>query len=71
MDGTGGDYVKRNKSNRERQLSYGFTHMWSIRNRAEDHRGRKGKLNRKKSERESLWNPRNKLRVTEGRGIGR
>ena len=30
MDGTGGDNAKRNKSSRERQLSYGFTHLWNI-----------------------------------------
>ena len=30
-----------------------FTHMWTIRNRAQDHRGREGKLNGKKSERET------------------
>ena len=40
----------------------------------EDHRGRVGKLNGKKSKREtnhkSLWTQGNKLRVTEGRGLG-
>ena len=68
---------------RERQLSYGFTHitisygfthMWNIRNSMEDHRGREGKLNGKKSERETnherLWTSGNKLRVKEGRGDG-
>ena len=47
--------------------------MWSIRNSTEDHRGREGKLNGKKSERETnherLWTPGNELRVTE-RGVG-
>ena len=33
MDGTGGDNAKRSKSNRERQLSYGFTHLWNVRSR--------------------------------------
>ena len=28
-----GDNAKRNKSSRERQLSYGFTHLWNIRSR--------------------------------------
>ena len=46
--------------------------MWNIRNTTEDHRGREGKLNRKKSERETnhegLWTPGNKLKLTEGRG---
>ena len=74
MDGTGGDYAKQNKSIGERQSSYGFTHMWNIRNSTEDHRGREGKLNGKKSERETnherLWTLGTKLRVTEGRGWG-
>ena len=37
----------------ERQLSYAFTHMWNVRNSAEDHRGREGKQNGKRSERET------------------
>ena len=41
-----------NKSIRERQLSYGFTYLWNIRNSAENHRGKEGKLNEKSSERE-------------------
>ena len=49
--------------------------MWKIRNSTEDHRGREGNLNGKKSERETnhekLWNPGTKLRVTEGRGGGK
>ena len=53
MGGTGGDYDEGNKSGRESQLSYTFTHMWNLRNKAEDHRGREGKLNGKKSERET------------------
>ena len=44
--------------------------MRNIRNSAEDHRGRKGKLNGKKSERETnherLLTLGNKLRVAEG-----
>ena len=44
--------------------------MCSIRNRAEDHRGREGKTNGKKLEREKnhekLWTLGNKLRVAEG-----
>ena len=43
--------------------------MWNIRNSTEDHRGKEGKLNGKKSERETnyerLWTPGIKLRVTE------
>ena len=45
--------------------------MWNIRNSMEDHRGREGKLNGKKSEKdtnhERLWSPGNKQRGTEGR----
>ena len=48
MNGTGGDYAERNKSVRERQLSYGFTHLWNIRNSTEDHRGSEGEMNGKK-----------------------
>ena len=44
MEETGGDYAKWNKSSRERQSSYGFTHMWNIRNSTEDHRRREGKI---------------------------
>ena len=42
MDETGGYYAKYNKSVRERQISYVFTHMWILRNLTEDHEGRKG-----------------------------
>ena len=49
--------------------------MWNIRNSTEDHREREGKLNGKKSERETkdegLWTLRNKLKVSERRGLGR
>ena len=73
MDGTGGDYAESNKSSRERQLSYGFTHMWNITNRVENHRAREGKLNGKKSETETnckrLLTLGNKLRVAGG-GLG-
>ena len=36
-------YAKQNKSIRERQL-YDYTHMWNLRNKREDHRGREGKI---------------------------
>ena len=49
-DVSGGDYAKRNKSNRERQLSYSFTYLWNIRNSMENIRRRKGKM---KGERDS------------------
>ena len=36
--------AKQNKSCRERQISYDFTHMWNLRNTTDEHRGREGKL---------------------------
>ena len=29
---------------RERQVSYDFTHMWNLRNKTDEHRGREGKI---------------------------
>ena len=52
VDRTGGYYAKWNKSIRERQLSYDFTHMWNIRNSTEDCREKRGNWMGKKSERE-------------------
>ena len=40
VDGTRGYYAKPNKSIREGQLLYDFTHMWKLRNNMEDHRGK-------------------------------
>ena len=50
----GGHYAEPNKSIRERHLSYGFTHMWNIRNRAEDHRVREEEVNGKSSRRKTM-----------------
>ena len=52
MDGTARYYAEQNKSIREGQLSYGFTHMWNVRNSKADHKRREGKLNGQSSERE-------------------
>jgi len=65
----------REKSIRERQLSYGFIHMGNIRKSAENHRGRERKLNGKKPERETtherLLTTGNKLRFAGGEvGVG-
>ena len=30
MDGLGGYYIERNKSNRERQILYVITYMWNL-----------------------------------------
>ena len=32
MDGLGGHYAKRNKSDKERQILYDFTYMWNLKN---------------------------------------
>ena len=50
VDGTKG-YAKRNKLIKERQLSYDLTHVWNLRNKTEDYRGREEKI-KTKSERE-------------------
>ena len=44
-------YAKQNKSVRERKISYDFTHMWNLRNKTDEHRGRekKGKETNHKS----------------------
>ena len=42
MVGTGGYYAEWNKSVRERQSSYGFTHTWIIRNSVRDYKGKEG-----------------------------
>ena len=44
MDGIRGYYTKQNKSGRERQISYDFTHIWNLRNEIDEHREREGKL---------------------------
>ena len=73
MDGTRRYYAKQNKSVRERQISYDFTHMWNLSNLTDDHRGRVGEI-RQKPERETdhkrFSNTENKLRVDEGRENG-
>ena len=74
MDGTRGHYTKRNKFVRERQLSYDLAHTWNLRNKAEKHRGREGKINKMKSERKTnhkrLLIIENKLRLAGGEGVG-
>ena len=59
---------------RERQLSYGFTYMWHIRNSREIVRRRKGKMKGGQTEEEmnheGLWTQGNNLRVLQGRGVG-
>ena len=44
MDGTGGYYARGNKSVRERQMPYDFTHTWNLRNETDEHRGREKQI---------------------------
>ena len=39
MDGTRMYYAKQNKSGRERQISYDFTHMWILIKEPDEHSG--------------------------------
>ena len=38
-------YTKRNKSVREKQIPYDFTHMWNLRNKTNEQRGKKREIN--------------------------
>ena len=42
MVGTRGDHAKQNKSVREKQIPYDFSHMWNLRKK-QDHGEGKGK----------------------------
>ena len=44
VDKVRGHYTKWNKSVRESQIPYDFTHMWTLRNKTDEHRGREGKI---------------------------
>ena len=44
MDGTRGYYAKQNKSVRERQISYDFTRMRTLRYKTDEHKGREAKI---------------------------
>ena len=73
VDGTGECYSKWNKSGRERQIPYVFTHLWILRNLTEDHGGGEGekKLQTgKEANRKRHLNTENKLRVDGGWGRG-
>ena len=41
VDGTRGYYAKQNKSVRLRHALYDSTHMWNLRNKTDEHRGKK------------------------------
>jgi len=40
-------YAKPNKSVREKKIPYDFTHMWNLRNKTGEHRGKGEKKKRK------------------------
>ena len=44
VDGAGGYYAKQSKSARERQVSYDFTHMRTLRYKTDEHKGREAKI---------------------------
>ena len=44
VDGTGVYSAKQNKSVRERQMSYDFTHMRTLRDKTDEHKGRETKI---------------------------
>ena len=62
-------YAKRNKSIRQRQIPYDFTHMWNLRNKTDEHRGR-GKKGEREGNHKRLLTIENKLRVTGGEESG-
>ena len=39
MDGARVHFTKQNKSVRERQIAYDFTHVWNLRNKIDEHMG--------------------------------
>ena len=47
VDGTGGYYAKWDWSVRERQISYDFIHMRTLRDKTDEHRVREGKIRQK------------------------
>ena len=41
---------------RERQISYDFTHMWNLRYKTNEHKGREAKTIQKQGERQTIRN---------------
>ena len=41
MDGIREYYAKQNKSVRERQMPYNFSHMWNLRNKTNEQKGKR------------------------------
>ena len=46
--------AKQNKSVRERQIPYDFTHVWNLRNKTDEHRGKEGKRREENKPQETL-----------------
>ena len=44
-------YAKRSNSVKERQILYDLTHMWNLRNKTDDHRGREEKNKTRQNQR--------------------
>ena len=66
-DGTGGYYAKWNYSVTARQISYDFTHMRTLRDKTDEHKGRETKIKTGRgTKHKRLWNMENKQRVTRG-----
>ena len=47
-------YAKQNKSMREKQIPYDFTHMWNLRHKTDEHMGREGKKKERNKPQETL-----------------
>ena len=62
-------YAKWSKSVREKQIPYDFTHMWILRNKTDEHRGRR-KTKEREANHKGLLAIENKLRVAR-RKVGR
>ena len=64
-------YATGNKSVRERQIQYGFTHIWNIGNKTDKHvrRGEKEKKKGKETNHKRLLMIENKLRIDGGRWV--
>ena len=63
-------YAKQNKSIRERNILYDFTCMWNLRNKTDEHTGRRGGREERKTNHKRLLTRENKLRVDGGRWVG-
>ena len=48
MDGPRVYYAKQNKSVKERQIPYDFTHMWNLKDKTNEQRGKKRERQMKK-----------------------